>query len=433
MHYHLGHSQTYEGALWIGSSIRADLALRLVTIFPTHTAGQERRKQNISTPKMAVSPILPALLLIFVFFDAQVHTHAQCVDAGLARAARTCSRRLSLGQRQCRLFPTPERSIVRSLPPGEFRLSQLRKGVFLYDDSFYTSLILRMGRRLALLDIPESISLDGPDGNRTAFASAAEQVLNGTIPKRIDIVYSHGHFDHIGGTTRFVAYMEERYPSASIFIWGTSTARVLIENSVTKRAIFPNVIVGRRGRTLSLGEGLDVRMQIVGGHTASDLALYIPRFRDEPSILMHVDVVFPNWAPPFNLAVTEDVGGYVRVHEELLKFDFDIFVSGHWSVGDRKSVETNHEYSKDLVQAAVTVFDEVTPEDYNEAGFGRFIDPRAREFGNALYSFVNVFREVQIEACYKIIIDKWGCRLPGLDLVGRGHCFTALTYVQIEY
>lgn len=375
------------------------------------------------------------LFALSVFLSCQVYAERhsnESVDTELCRAAKACSRRLSLGMKTCKIFPVPDESFVRPLPPGQFRLSPLRKGVWLYDDG-YMSLILKMGNRLAILDIPESSASGPPGSKRNMVTDATERVLNGTVPKRIDIVYSHGHYDHIGGTSKFIEYMTERYPSARILVWGTVEDRELIENSVTKRAVVPDIIVGKRGRTLSLGNGLDVKILIVGGHTSTDRALYIPRHRKEPSILMHVDVVFPGWAPPFNLAVTEDFGQYIRVHEDLLKFEFDVFVPGHWLIGDRKSVKTNYEYSKDLLTAAVNTIAQLSSEDYVEAGLDIYFTPGAREYGNVMYAFAGVIRELQVETCYKMLIDKWGCRLPGLDLIARTHCFTALTYVNTEY
>lgn len=282
----------------------------------------------MSVKSLSVTSTAVVLLLFLVLTAFEGHVDAVSsgsVDRGLCRAVNECKKRLDLGKK-CKIFPVPENAVVPAFPPGKFELQPLRKGVWVYNDGAYFSLILKMGERLALLDIPDSAASNKPDGSMTRLTDAAEQILNGTIPKRIDIVYSHAHFDHIGGSTRFYNYMRVKYPSALMFVWGTMEVRELIENSVSKRAIIPNEIVGKTGRTLSLGKGLDVKMMIVGGHTANDLVLYIPRYKKEAGIVFYVDVVFPGWSPPFNLGITIDVGQYVRAQKEVLKLEFDVFV-----------------------------------------------------------------------------------------------------------
>lgn len=395
-----------------------------------------KRKIEVMSAKSLFVRSAPAVLFLLPVL-ALFGGHADAVSSGsvdrrLCQAVNECKRRLDLGKK-CKILPVPKNAVVPAFPPGKFELIPLRKGVWAYNDGAYFSLILKMGERLAMLDIPDSAGSNKPDGSMTRLTDAAEQILNGTIPKRIDIVYSHAHFDHIGGTSRFYNYMKVKYPSALMFIWGTEESGELIEKSVSKRAVIPNVTVGKAGRTLSLGNGLNVKMMIVGGHTANDLVLYIPRYKKEAGVVLYVDVVFPGWSPPFFLAITSDVGQYIRAQKEVLKLDFDVFVGGHFLLGDRSDVMTNLEFTEDLIDAAKAAVEEVTPEILAAAGIGKFSDPNAREFGNVLFAFAAVTRQLQTDACYRILLERWGCRLAGLDISGPGHCFTAITYLLVEY
>lgn len=193
----------------------------------------------------------------------------------------------------------------------------------------------------------------------------------------------------------------------------------------------PNVLVGKRGRTLSLSPRLQVRMDIVGGHTQSDLRLFIPRYKREKGIVMYVDVVFPGYVPPFNLALTEDVGFYIKAQEDLLSMHFDILVPGHVRPGNKSDVRRNLEYTKDLLDAARAGLVSTTNERLNNAGISKYTDPNAVEFGNYMFAFA-ILRKLQLDTCYRIMLEKWGCRLGGVDFSTRGHCLTAINYVTLE-
>lgn len=286
-----------------------------------------------------------------------------------------------------------------------------------------------MGERLAVLDFPDSPASNTDTGSGTRLTDAVEQVLDGDIPKRIDMVYSHDHYDHIGAATRFYNYARSTYADATILVWGTYSTRRVIKASKSKRAVLPNVIVRERGRTLSLGKGLNVRMIMMGGHSGQDLALYIPPHAGEPGIVLYVDVVFPRWSPFLNLALSEDVTAYEEAHLKVMKLDFDIFVGGHVRIGNKQDVRENLQFTRDLLAAAETSISSLTGLDFVAAGVGKTGDPSAPEFGNVWFATIDVVRRLQIAGCYRIILEKWGCRLAGLDITGSSHCFTAVSHV----
>ncbi len=173
-------------------------------------------------------------------------------------------------------------------------------------------------------------------------------------------------------------------------------------------------------------------MHVLGGHTPDDLALYIPPCRGEQGILMHVDVVFPRWSPPFFLGTTRDVGRYIVVSRKLLRFDFDTFVSGHNVLGSRADVEESARFVQDLLAAARRAEREVDGQALVDAGFPKLFNPTAVEFGNYWWGF-RLSRELQIDICYREIVQKWGCRLAGVDVFGRTLCFSVLQYLLLEF
>lgn len=377
----------------------------------------------------ASAALLATIVLVFSsFFGAR---SGGVTSSQLCQAVDKCVARLDRGQ-TCRILPVPKSSLLPPVPAGTFDLQPLRTGVWVYNDGLYRTLLLRAGTRLGVIDIPDSAQSNKPDGSKTRLTDAAEKVMNGTAPDRIDIVYSHAHLDHIGGTVKFVSYMKRMNPTVVIFIWGTKESRDLVNNSVTNRALPPNVIVGQAGRTLDMAENLKVKLEIVGGHTAEDLLIHIPRHMDEAAIIMYVDTVLPGWVPPIQFGLSEDIGRYIKVQRKIVKLDFDVFVPGHFGLGTKEDVLKNVEYTEDVIEAAGVAERSVTNANLDSEDVAKFGDPKAREFGNIWYFFFRVFRPKQIDVCYRIVLEKWGCRLAGVDIILRNHCLTALLYRAID-
>lgn len=336
-------------------------------------------------------------------------------------------------KRKCDVLPIPSKSFILPVPFGTFQLTKLRSGVWMYNDGTYLSLIANVGKHLVMIDFPDSLNSRKQDGSMTRLTDAAEQVLDGTTPKRIDLIYSHAHFDHIASVVPVKKYLSDKFPSAAIRVWGTEEARKLIENSVTKRAIIPDIYVGKPGRTLRMGKTLLLRMEIIGGHTISDLLLYFPRTKGEPPVAMYVDTIFPGWSPPFDLGLSEDVGQYIAAHKQLLKMDIEILVPGHLVPASKRDVARSLKFVEDLVDAAKVAMNRIPGEPISEIGIQEVSDPTAPEFGNLWYAFLTRTRELQIDICERIMLEKWGCKLAGMDITARGNCFAALTYLILDY
>lgn len=282
-----------------------------------------------------------------------------------------------------------------------------------------------------MIDLPDTANSNTDTGSGTLLSDAAQKALGGTVPTRIDLVYSHAHFDHIGAATRFYDFSRKTYPRARIEVWGTEESRELIQRSTSGRAKKPSIIVHKYGRSLQVGD-LVVRLTPVGGHTQQDLLVYIPPRRNEEGIVMLVDVVFPRWSPFVNLGLTQDVQRYVDAHERILELDFGTFVGGHVLLGGRKEVKDSLDFVKDLIEAARAGAESVTPARLEEAGIGRLADPSAVEFGNIWFGFISVFRRLEVETCATIMLEKWACRLGGLDIVIDGHCIIAIEFNLLE-
>lgn len=341
----------------------------------------------------------------------------------LCQPVATCIEKLDAGE-QCDILPVPEDSYVQSPSPGSFLITKLRRGAWLFYDGTHQAMILKTGPNLVVVDFP--------DASPMQLIEATEKLLRGTVPETIDMVYSHSHYDHIGGATRFYNHMRTKYPNALISIYGTTETSTAIRLSTSKRAIRPNKIVGRVSRTLVLSKNLQLQMHVIGGHTKTDMLVYIPKVEGEASVAMFVDVVFPGWSPFFSLAITTDAREYLNSHMEILKFDFDVFLGGHVRIGNRDDVVRNMQFTRDLLAAGATGVQSVGPNDFAAAGIANFSDPSGPQFQNIWWVFGEIVRKLQIDVCYRIMLEKWGCQLAGLDITLRSHCFVAVEFSALD-
>ncbi|CDF33079.1 unnamed protein product [Chondrus crispus] len=377
--------------------------------------------------------VLILLLLPLARASAFAALPAQARQSTLScrRALPLCLSNLDAGQ-PCATLPTPERLRVPALAPGTYNLTNIRPGVYVYDDGTYLTLILFRASRLALVDFPDSPGSNLPNASQTLLTTATEEVLAGRMPSRVDMIYSHAHFDHIGAATRFAAYARAAFPDAPLRIWGSRATRDAIARSTSGRAPPPTNILGPDARTFAFGDDLAVDLRLLKAHTDSDLLVHIAPRGDLPGVAMLVDVVFPGWSPFSLFAIANDVRNYIEVHRELLKFDFEVFVGGHPKLGARRDVHRNLRFVTDVIDAAAQSSREITPEALGEAGIGRQFDPSAVEFGNIWYGFLGVFRKLEVAGCYRRILEKWGCKLAGLEFTLESHCFVAVSFNLLD-
>lgn len=349
-------------------------------------------------------------------------------EGTLCPGVEDCLRRLDAGL-ECAVLPVPERARLSPIPDGQAtEVRQLRKGVWLHRDGGYNSLIVRHDQHVVVVDMPDSnAGMNKPDGSRTRMTDAVTSILSGTQPTRIDMVYTHAHFDHIGASTRFHQWASRVYPKSVINVYGGPEVAAAIHNSVSKRAVIPTRVI-HKSATIVLSEALRLDIRALHGHSKADMAVHIPRHGAEKAILMFVDVVSPRWAPFWSFAISEDITQYIAVHTELLRYDFDVFVDGHLDPGDRDDVSENLRFTTDLFAAAEEAERSTTMAEFAAAGAQNGSMPGSAEFGNVWFMFITAGRAVQAHRCVRSMIEKWGCRFGGVAATSFSNCFVALSY-----
>ena len=173
--------------------------------------------------------------------------------------------------------------------------------------------------------------------------------LHGLNPEnvaKVQMVYSHAHFDHIGAATLTYSHIPANWGSTTdIDVIGHLGVLEEFEERITAnffsfRAPLPTIAVNEE-RVFFVGEEFSYSLTPENGHSEErDLVVFFEKDGKDPAIMMFVDVVFPGWAPFFSLGIASDAFDFLMINEKLLN-NYDLgddgyFVGGHLTnVGSR--------------------------------------------------------------------------------------------------
>jgi glyoxylase-like metal-dependent hydrolase (beta-lactamase superfamily II) len=233
--------------------------------------------------------------------------------------------------------PIPESALGPAIPEKGYLVEEIRDGLYWVTDGLYQVMFLTTGEGIIVVDAPPSLveSIQKVIGEVTA-----EPVTH--------VIYSHSHADHIGAAGL--------YPPDATYIAHEETAAQLARAADPGRpyafGVFvggppvpPPTVVFADGYTLTVGSQTLELVYRGNNHEPGNIFIYAPRQK----VLMLVDVIFPGWVPFKDLALAEDVPGYIRAHDEALSFDFDTFIGGHLTgLGTREDVRIQREYIREV-------------------------------------------------------------------------------------
>jgi glyoxylase-like metal-dependent hydrolase (beta-lactamase superfamily II) len=187
------------------------------------------------------------------------------------------------------------------------------------------------------------ITIDAPP----TLANNILRAIARATPKKISaVVYTHEHSDHIGAASI--------YPADVPYYAHDATAARLKALADTRRPL-PTHTFGD-SMTIDAGDH-SLRLDYPGpNHAEGNIFVYAPNQR----VLMLVDVIFPGWVPFSNLALSGNVPGFIKAHEQTLDYEFDALVSGHVTrPGTPEDVRVQLEYMTDLRTTAETALSSV--------------------------------------------------------------------------
>ncbi len=313
---------------------------------------------------------------------------------------------------------------------GFYHIEELGRGLFYMTDGVYQAMFLVSKQGIIVVDAPPSIGVNQVDSSQSI--SIVDVIYSipetqGLPIKRL--IYSHTHMDHIGAAS----IIQDAFPKVKIIAhWqtkqqlrlGTGEFEGLLPGSGSNPPPLPTQIFFRE-RRVNLGKQY-LHLSYKGpAHEPGNIYIYAPKQK----VLMLVDVIFPGWSPFTNLAIVEDVPEYIEAYDEVLEYDFDVFVGGHYNrLGKRSDVIEARTYIMDIKANALAALQ-------NPALFQIFgILPQ-----NGLGAF-SIYLDQMACDCANRTLDpsvtpsgkNWLIRLGNADINTLTHCWEMGEAIRID-
>ena len=299
------------------------------------------------------------------------------------------------------LNTTLEKSIEVPYEKG-YAIQEVKPSIYVLTDGIWQSIAIVTTDEVVLIDAPESFGQN--------IQKAVREVTNAPITT---LIYSHGHSDHIGGSQHLSDIKDLEIISLN------GVAEFLREQADPRRLVpnrtFNGALVIRKGdKQIHLSNHMNYHSN------EGDLFVSIPN----DQFLMVVDVLAPGYVPFKNLDLSNNVHNYLKVFDQILEYDFDVFIGGHLTgIGSREDVIENKEYVMDLYETVNRI--------HSSTDMLKVMGGAAEKIGwNNKYLLFDTFLNKVIEDSYKEIESRWIDRLAGVDVFSRSHVSTMLNYVR---
>ncbi len=286
--------------------------------------------------------------------------------------------------------PVPEIAQGPQIPEAGYRVETIGRDLYVVNDGFYLAMFMVYDEGVVVVNAPQSLGAN----LLAAIRSVTEKPVT-------HFIYTHAEADHVGAAALF---------EGATYIAQEEAAARLERASDPARPV-PSLTFADN-YTLTVGDQTLELRYWGNSHAPGSIFVYAP----EQKALMVVNIVLPGWAPFVYLNSAEDVPGFIEAHEQILSYDFDTFVGGHWNrVGTREDVELAQAYVLDLRADALEAVKNVT-----------FGDVAARVGFSNPVALVKAYNEAQIDACAQRNLSKWLGRLGGVDVAIRENCHTMI-------
>jgi len=302
----------------------------------------------------------------------------------------------------------PETAFGPAIDPEKgYLVEELSDGLYWMTEGVYQVMFLTTGEGVIVVDAPPSVG----DKVLSAIAEVTDEPIT-------HVIYSHSHADHIAAASM--------YPEDAVYIAHEETAANIANSAENYEfgMFLGGSSVPEPTITFSESYTLEVGSQTLeldykgANHNSGSIFIYAP----EQKVLMLVDVIFPGWSPFKDLAVTTDVNGFVKAHDDVLSYDFDIMVTGHVGrLGTREDVETQKEYVLDMQANAAQALQTV---DFNAI---------AADVGyENLWLLFDTYLDAVSQECTDLTLAKWKGRLAAADVFTSSHCFKLSESLRID-
>ena len=307
----------------------------------------------------------------------------------------------SLESYQPVLQSTLDRSIKVSYEKG-YAIEEVKPNIYVLTDGIWQSAAIVTLEGVVLIDVPESF------GNN--IQKAVAEVTNKPITT---LVYTHGHSDHIGGSQ----YLKN---INNLEIIALNDVTDFIREQKDARRLVPTLsfngayVLKKGDKEIFLSNHMNYHSN------EGDLFVSVP----QDKFLLVIDVLAPGYVPFKNLDLSNNVHQYLKVFDQILAYDFDVFVGGHLtSIGNKDDVLQTKAYVKDLYETVKRV--------HSNTNMMQVMASAAEKIGwNNKYLLFDVFLNKVIDDSYTEIESRWSNKLAGVDVFSKSHVSTMLNYVR---
>ena len=291
-----------------------------------------------------------------------------------------------------------------------YAVEKLGDGLYFVTDGFYTTMFMTTGSGVIVVDAPPTL------GDKMLKA-----IGDTTTEPIAFVIYSHAHADHIGSAAL--------YPKDAIYIAQKETLARLESVNDPKRLVPYGMFVGGKPvplPTLTFEKKYDLKVGnqelelTYRGENHEPGNIYI--YARKQKVLMVVDIVFPGWTPFKGLAIAENVPGYIKAHDEILAYDFEKMVTGHWGrTATRQDVTTQREYLTDIQNNAATALKTVD--------FYGIAKKTGMENISLLFE---TYLNAVTQSCTDATMATWKGRLGGVETWTFGHCYAVMMALRVD-
>lgn len=255
-------------------------------------------------------------------------------------------------------------------------VEEIAQNVFWLVSSGYQTMFVTTGQGVVVIDAPQ------PIGEK--YLDAINEVTTEPITH---MIYSHHHQDHTGAAGNI-------FSPEITYIGHSQTADVLTQENDPNRPI-PNTIISQDMEEITIGNKT-IEFHFLGNfHSNGDLLILLP----EQKTAMLVDLFRPDSAPYRAFGVTPDIDLYLRVHDKLQEYDFDVLVSGHTEkLATKEHILTNKQFTLDVMDNAKKAL-EISETD-------------------------------AVQECVDMTTTQWEGKLEGLDTFMVDHCTAMIEHVS---
>lgn len=260
-------------------------------------------------------------------------------------------------------------------PEKGYFVDEIADGVYWLVSSGYQTMFVTTGEGVIVVDAPQ------PIGEKYLQA-----ILDVTSEPITHMIYSHSHADHTGAAGQIFS------PDIT-YISQKQTADTIKQENSTRP--IPSVTFDDSMYSLTVGDQTLELYYLGNFHSNGDILILVP----QQKVAMLVDLMRPDEPPYRAFGGTSDIDLYLKTHDVLQDYDFDVLITGHTSLlATKDDVKTNKQFTESVMENAQIAIDS---NDSNPA-----------------------------EMCVDTTIKQWEGKLENLETFMADHCTAMINYIK---